>query len=120
MNQGTYYIAMVADANGLGSGGSSEIQAVQNSQRTACLNTASQNQTANEFTFDVAGQAKQCFEGLEVAWTGDSSGAPYNFTIVPLDQSFYAFDVAAEGGRSYINDWQMNLTMGQRFTVMMK
>ena len=102
------------------SGGSSEVQAVASSNSTSCLNTAAQNSTARDFSFDVSGTAAQCASGFELKWTGLTVDGPYNFTVIPLDQGLFPYDVLLDTELSYESDWTMNMTGGTRFTVMMK
>jgi hypothetical protein len=141
LNSGTNYIVVMSDAFGLGSGefpffpcslpnallraesragGASEIQQVAGSQSTACLNTASKNQTASQFSWSVSGQAKQCQTGFDVIWSATTADEPYNYTVLPLDQGFYPFDVALPSDGDYDSSWKLNLTAGTRFTVVMK
>lgn len=101
-------------------GGSSEVQIVASAPQTNCLNTAALNQTSKQFSFSVAGQAKQCKAGFEVLWDGSSEDAPYNFTVIPLDQSYYPFDVKVDESSGWTNDWVLNMTAGTRFTIVMK
>jgi len=101
-------------------GGSSQIRRVQVSSLTACLYTASSNDTDRNFGFSVSGVAEQCERGFELAWDGEKQYEPYNFTVVPLDQSFQPYDVPLENGRSSMSDWKLNMTSGARFTIMMK
>lgn len=101
-------------------GGSSQIRRVEVSGRTSCLYTASANQTDKAFGFSVSGVAEQCERGFELAWDGPRQYEPYNFTVVPLDQSFWPYDVILERGRSSMSDWKLNMTTGARFTIMMK
>jgi len=104
----------------LTTGGSSQVRRVQVSDQTDCLYTAQQNQTSLDFTFSLSGVAEQCERGFEMAWSGGREDGPYNFTVIPLDQSFYPFDVELEDGVRSMSDWTLNLTAGTRFTIMMK
>lgn len=120
LNYGTNYITMMSDAHGIGSGGTGEIQQTGSSPSTSCLNTVSENVTSQDFSFSVAGVAEQCNSGFQVSWNADSSLDPVNFTVLPLDQGFFPFDVRVDNSATYINSWTMNLTEGTRFSVMMK
>ena len=100
-------------------GGSSEVQFVQQSNDTSCLETASTNATEREFTFTVSGVAQQCNRGFELSWSGQESAGPYNFTVIPLDQKFFPYDVVIEDRVHSLSDWQLNMTEGSKFTVMM-
>ncbi|KAK4690066.1 CDP-diacylglycerol---serine O-phosphatidyltransferase, partial [Tremellales sp. Uapishka_1] len=111
------YVVVLSDATGFGSGGSSEIQATQTSNSTACLSTQSSNQTSLDFTFSVAGIAEQCQRGLELTWSGGEEDGPYNMTVVPCDQGFFPFDVVLDTTQRYETDWVMNMTSGSRFTL---
>nr|XP_031858479.1 uncharacterized protein CI109_006124 [Kwoniella shandongensis]KAA5525551.1 hypothetical protein CI109_006124 [Kwoniella shandongensis] len=119
LDEGQDYTVVMSDANGLGTGGSSEIQRVQPSNDTTCLDTASYNSTSLDFTFTVSGQAVQCERGFETSWTGGKEDGPYNFTVVPLDQGFNAYDVPLEEGVTSQSSWQLNMTAGSRFTILM-
>ena len=116
LGQGTPYAVLAGDGNGPFSGGSAEIQIVGASNRTACLNTVAKNATGQEFSFSVSGKASQCQDGFDIAYTGVNAD-PYNFTVVPLDQSIFPFDVPVSNG---FLDWTVNMTTGTRFTIMMK
>jgi hypothetical protein len=95
------------------------IQAVGYSRDTSCLYDYG-NSSNLDFTYTVSGVAQQCQRGFELAWTGGEERAPYNFTVIPCDQSFRPFDVVLEDGVTSMSDWKMNLTGGSNFTVMMK
>lgn len=120
MNAGTSYIVAMSDVTGLGSGGSSQIHRVSVSNQTDCLYTANQNASATDFRFTVSGVAEQCKRGFELGWSGSRQDGPYNFTVVPLDQSFKPFDVALKEDATSMSDWTLNITSGSRFTIMMK
>lgn len=113
-------MVVMSDATGTGAGGSSQIVRVQVSNMTDCLYTAPQNATNLDFTFSVSGIAEQCKRGFELAWSGGREYGPYNFTVVPLDQSFRPYDVALQKGVVSMSDWRLNMTERTRFTVMMK
>ncbi|WVQ74716.1 hypothetical protein IAR50_004320 [Cryptococcus sp. DSM 104548] len=131
VSDGYVYTIMMNDANGLGtaSGGTSEATIVQpflsSSNTTAlasqapCLKTASQNSTSLDFTFAIAGQTVQCADGLEIQWTGGAEMAPYNITIIPMDQRYLPWDITLERGTSWANQFLVNMTAGTRFTMMM-
>jgi hypothetical protein len=74
------------------------IQSVHAPNRTAvsCLASAPQNSTSKDFDFTLSGVPQQCATtpGLQIAMSGGVSDEPYNFTVVPLDQGFWAYDVA--------------------------
>lgn len=148
LNQGTNYVMLMSDGRGMGSGayrvmkpsgyctgpnskpssgtithvtgGTSNTQIVSSSRVTECLNTASSNQTDKEFGFSVAGVARQCETGFELSWDGTGQNAPYNFTVVPLQQGYYPFDVPISESTGWTRDWTVNMTQGMRFTVVMK
>ncbi|ORY35776.1 hypothetical protein BCR39DRAFT_568458 [Naematelia encephala] len=120
------YVVFMSDGHGLGTGedafrvilttgGLSEIQTVSASADSSCLNTASQNTTAQTFYFTVAGSAQQCMSGFELAWNLTAS----NFTVIPLDQKFDPYDVSLTTAVNNQYDWLVNLTSGSRFTIMM-
>jgi hypothetical protein len=111
---------MMSDAEGTGTGGSSEIVRVLVSNKTDCLYTANQNSTSLDFTFTISGIAEQCERGFEMSWSGGREYGPYNFTVIPLDQSFRPYDVELEKGVTSMSDWKLNMTSGTRFTIMMK
>lgn len=58
--------------------------------------------------------------GLDLSWTGGTDGQPYNFSVIPLDQSFFPYDVPLDNTNSYESNWVVNMTTGTRFTIMMK
>ncbi|WVQ82009.1 hypothetical protein IAT38_004137 [Cryptococcus sp. DSM 104549] len=119
MEAGQKYVEVMSDGTGLGTGGSSVVQVVPSSNSEACLATASHNQTATSFFFTVSGQAVECERGFETSWSGDQADGPYNMTIIPLDQSFKAYDVTLEPNVTSQSDWVMDLAAGSMFTVMM-
>lgn len=55
-----------------------------------------------------------------MTWSATASDEPYNFTVLPLDQSFYPFDVALPTDIDYESSWKLNLTAGTRFTIVLK
>ncbi|ODN76498.1 hypothetical protein L202_05164 [Cryptococcus amylolentus CBS 6039] len=137
---------MMSDANGIGTGGTSEASIVQpllNTTSTSpntttspspssCLRSASINATSLDFTFSLSGSAAQCQPGLEITWTGGSETAetaemaPYNYTLVPLDKGFMSWTVKVPGdgegeweGEGWLDDWVVNMTAGTRFTMIM-
>ena len=89
---------------------------------SGCVGSAPANQTGIEFSFQLAGQDEQCMAGFDLDWSaGSSQDGPYNFTVIPLDQSFMPYDVPLSSrGPEEESDWKLNLTAGSRFTVMMK
>lgn len=136
LRQGSTYVVFMGDANGVGTGaallclrqrvelicvgGTSEVQIVQASGSTECLNTAAANQTDNAFSFSVSGVAQQCETGFALAWNGARADGPYNATVIPLDQQWMPYDVTFDQTEYYEANWKLNLTTGSRFTVMMK
>ncbi|EIW66510.1 hypothetical protein M231_02312 [Tremella mesenterica] len=77
-----------------------------------------------DFSFSVSGQIESCStgsHGFEVSWDDEMGEGPYNMTILSLDASYPPFDVPLIGGRSTIGDdsWNVNMTTGTRFTIMM-
>ncbi|TYJ52081.1 hypothetical protein B9479_007316 [Cryptococcus floricola] len=120
----------MSDANGMGTGGTSEASIVQPmlsnttnttvlSSQAPCLRTASTNVTSLDFTFWLAGTTVQCAKGLEVQWSGGKEMEPYNITVVPLDQRYLPWDIRLASGVSWANQFVMNMTAGTRFTLMM-
>ncbi|ODO04489.1 hypothetical protein I350_05092 [Cryptococcus amylolentus CBS 6273] len=120
----------MSDANGMGTGGTSEASIVQPmlsnttnttllSSQAPCLRTASENVTSLDFTFWLAGTTVQCAKGLEVQWSGGKEMEPYNITVVPLDQRYLPWDISLATGVSWGNQFVMNMTAGTRFTLMM-
>lgn len=86
---------------------------------TSCLNTISANATNQQFSFSPAGRARQCLKGFDVSWGASPQDQPYNMSVIPLDQGFYPYEVdLANGG--FDGDWQVNMTAGTRFTIMLK
>lgn len=96
------------------------IQTVNPSNNTLCLASKSANQSSLDFTFTVSGQAKQCQAGFETSWTGGQEDGPYNMTVVPLDASFYPFDVPLDETLRHQSSWVVNVTKGSKFTLSMK
>jgi hypothetical protein len=92
---------------------------VQGYGESACLNTAERNQT--QMTWSVETFQKnivQCKPSFPIDWsqTVDSGQAPFNMTVISLDQSFDPFDV--DFGRNSSVDWLVNLKAGTDFTIM--
>ncbi|WRT65763.1 uncharacterized protein IL334_002712 [Kwoniella shivajii] len=116
---GVNYVVQMGDANGISTGGSSEVQTVQAANDSTCLSTASSYSASLDFTFTVSGQAVQCERGFELSWTGGLEYGPYNFTAVAMDQSFNAFDVPLEKGVTSESDWVLDIPADSRFVVMM-
>lgn len=40
-------------------------------------------------------------------------------SVIPMDQGFYPYDVELAAG-GWDGDWQVNMTAGTRFTLMLK
>ena len=55
-----------------------------------------------------------------MSWSGGTEDGPYNFTVIPLDQGLFPFDVPLERGVKSMSDWMLNMTAGTRFTITMK
>jgi hypothetical protein len=106
---------------GMGSGNTNpaEIKVQGSSTDSSCLSGGA-NQTSNDFTFNVSGVAQQCETGFDVSLVGGGRDPPYNFTVVPLDQSFFPFDVLLNNTSGTESNWVLNLTAGSRFTIMLK
>ncbi|ODN86601.1 hypothetical protein L198_07296 [Cryptococcus wingfieldii CBS 7118] len=140
ISNGYIYTVMMSDANGIGTGGTSEAFIVQpmlsnttNTTNTttspspspsSCLRSASLNSTSLDFTFTLSGSLSQCSPGLEIAWTGGEEMGPYNYTLVPLDRGFMGWTVKVPGsgeggGEGWLDDWVVNMTAGTRFTMIM-
>lgn len=134
------YVIWMSDATGVGTGGSSvvsqgrtrcgsefqsdhcESQAmtVNGYGEDACLNTASRNQTDMTFsveTFDS--NIVQCKRSFRMDWeqTVANAVAPFNMSVISLDQTFDPFNV--DFGSNSSVDWLVNLKAGSRFTFMM-
>ncbi|WVW80231.1 hypothetical protein I302_102209 [Kwoniella bestiolae CBS 10118] len=116
---GVNYVVVMSDANGLATGGSSEVQTVQPSNDTSCLTWAGSRSESLDFTFTVSGQAVQCQRGFELSWSGGLEYGPYNFTVIAMDQSFNAYDVTLEKGVTSQSDWVLDIPAKSRFIVMM-
>ncbi|WWC87952.1 uncharacterized protein L201_002852 [Kwoniella dendrophila CBS 6074] len=116
---GVNYVVMVSDADGLGTGGSSEIQTVQPANDSSCLTWASSRSASLDFTFTVSGQAVQCQRGFELSWSGGLEYGPYNFTVIAMDQSFNPYDVTLEKGVTSQSDWVLDIPYQSRFLIMM-
>ncbi|ODO04491.1 hypothetical protein I350_05094 [Cryptococcus amylolentus CBS 6273] len=131
VSDGYAYTIMMSDANGIGSGGTTEISIVQpmlsnpNSNTTLlssqapCLRNASENSVSLDFTFSVSGQVAQCATGLEVEWTGGKEMEPYNISVIPMVQGYLPWEIAVEKGASWANQFLVNMTAGSRFTLIM-
>ncbi|TYJ52080.1 hypothetical protein B9479_007315 [Cryptococcus floricola] len=131
VSDGYAYTIMMSDANGIGSGGTTETSIVEpmlsspNSNTTLlssqapCLRNASENSTSLDFTFSVSGQVAQCATGLELEWTGGKEMEPYNISVIPMDQGYLPWEIAVEKGTSWANQFLVNMTAGSRFTLMM-
>ncbi|OCF56493.1 hypothetical protein L486_05343 [Kwoniella mangroviensis CBS 10435] len=116
---GVNYVVVMSDANGLATGGSSEVQTVQPANDTSCLSWASSRSESLDFTFTVSGQAVQCQRGFEMSWSGGLEYGPYNFTVIAMDQSFNAYDVTLEKGVTSQSDWVLDIPANSRFIIMM-
>ncbi|WVQ74718.1 hypothetical protein IAR50_004322 [Cryptococcus sp. DSM 104548] len=127
VGNGYVYTVMMNDANGIGTGGTSEAAVVQpintttspSPSPTSCLRTAALNTTSLDFTFNLAGSCSQCAPGLEMSWTGGSEMEPYNYTLIPLDQGFLPWTVTIPEGETWRDYWRVNMTSGTRFTMIM-
>jgi hypothetical protein len=87
---------------------------------SACLSTASRNQTNMPFsveTFDS--NIIQCKKSFRLDWSQTAANGvpPFNMTVISLDQKFDPFNV--DFGNQSMVDWQVNLKAGSRFTFMM-
>ena len=99
------------------------LQIVQPSSNTSCFPGAAP--VKKDFDFQVYGDVAQCQQTFGIAWTTSPGLAPYTCTIVPLDASYNPWQVLltdnSDGGSSNASQlWQVNMTSGTRFTIMMK
>ena len=101
-----------------GTGGSSILQVTQ--PGSSCELSDSANHTAQSFSFNASGSLAQCSTSFNLDWDYSADNAPYNVSIVPLDQSFRPFTVRmSDRSRGNIN-WIINLQAGINFTIMFK
>ena len=75
-----------------------------------------------DFTFTVAGSTAMCEDDFEISWVDTLGTGPYNFTVLPLDSSTSPWDQPLTGGGTTTgaSGWNVNMTTGTRFTIMMK
>lgn len=100
-------------------GGSSVIQVTQPGSST-CELSGSSNHTTQTFSFNASGTAAQCSDNFHLDWDYSQDQAPYNVSIVPLDQSFRSFSVRMSSRAEGSSNWVVNLQAGIKFTVMFK
>ena len=92
---------------------------VQGYGESACLNTAERNQTQMTWSVETfQDNIVQCKPSFPLDWsqTVQTGQAPFNMTVISLDQSFDPYDV--DFGSNSTADWVVNLEAGSDFTVM--
>lgn len=92
---------------------------VQGYGESSCLNTADRNQTQMTWSVETFQRnIVQCKASFPMDWsqTVENGQAPFNMTVISLDQSFDPFDV--DFGSNSSVDWQVNLKAGSEFTIM--
>jgi len=100
-------------------GGSSILQVTQPGS-SSCELLNSSNHTAQSFSFVASGSLAQCSNSFNLAWDYSADNAPYNVSIVPLDQSFRPFTVRMSDRAQGDINWRINLQAGINFTIMFK
>lgn len=94
-----------------------------NGTRAFCSGTLSTRRTDLATYVTLGGTIRQCdsFKGYMTS-SGGRPGIDYNFTVMPLDQSFTAFDVDIdpEEESKGIWNWVVGMTQGMKFTIMFK
>jgi hypothetical protein len=89
---------------------------------SACLDQASLSRNQTEMSFSVetpSANIIQCKRSFRMDWdqTVANAVAPFNMTVISLDQTFDPFNV--DFGSLSSVDWLVNLKAGSRFTFMM-
>ena len=100
-------------------GGSSVLQVTQPGS-SSCELSNSANHTAQSFSFNASGLLAQCSTSFNLDWDYSADNAPYNVSIVPLDQSFRPFTVRMSNRSQGNINWIINLQAGINFTIMFK
>jgi hypothetical protein len=111
-------IALLSSAADVAAGGVSPIQQV-GAGPSDCLSSASFNLTQQLFSFNVSGSTGECDGNFRLTWDGTPNQGPYNVSIIPLDGGYAPWVIPLQSGAQYY-DWQVNLTAGSYFTVMVK
>lgn len=99
-------------------GGVSPVQQV-GAGPSDCLSSASFNLTQQLFSFNASGSTGECDGNFRLIWDGTPNQGPYNVSIIPLDGGYAPWVIPLQSGSQHY-DWQVNLTAGSYFTVMMK
>ena len=96
------------------------IQVVQPSNSSDCLQAATP--AGDDFQFQAYGSAEECAQSFGITWTETAGVGPWYFTVVPVDGSYTPWNVLmADAGSTTTNVfWQVNMTTGTRFTLVMK
>jgi hypothetical protein len=97
-----------------------EIQMAGSGPNSACLDSVLAH--SKDFTFTVSGSTAMCESNFQISYVDTLGNGPHNFTVLPLDASTGPWDQPLVGGASYDgpSSWNVNMTTGTRFTIMLK
>lgn len=97
-----------------------EVQMVGSGATSNCLENVLSH--SKDFTFTVAGSTAMCEDDFLISWQDTLGNGPHNFTVLPLDSSTGPWDQPLTGGGTTTgaSGWNVNMTTGTRFTIMMK
>jgi len=97
-----------------------EIQMSGSGPNSNCLDSVIA--LTQDFTFTVAGSTAMCEDDFEISWVDTLGNGPHHFTVLPLDSSTNPWDQPLTGGGTTTgaSGWNVNMTIGTRFTIMMK
>jgi hypothetical protein len=124
LSEGTRYTLLVLDGANNYSNSTllRTVGARTNGTRNTCSGAASTSRTPLGHYILLGGSLSQCslFKGYFSGYK--SRAASFNFTILPLDQSFTAFDVDVNAQEEVagIWNWTVALAESMRFSIMLK
>ncbi|KAF6764381.1 hypothetical protein DFP72DRAFT_1163350 [Ephemerocybe angulata] len=112
--ENTKFVAVVSDASGFGSGGTSVAANVAPSDDATCFDSSKSVQPQWYFSILPANQIVQCFT-TRIFWTpSDVQGTPHFVGVIPGGQSFSIPQgtLSTQTGQGTGFDWKANLRTG--------
>jgi hypothetical protein len=97
-------------------GGASPLQEVQTGPQ-GCYEGNS-NTSAKVFSFNVSRSTAEC-DSLRLSWANPAIKGPYWLNVIPLDGTYTPWGIQMSTTNNYY-DFQVNMSAGTDFTVMLR
>jgi hypothetical protein len=97
-------------------GGASPLQEVQTGPQ-GCYEGNS-NTSLKVFSFNVSGSTAEC-DNLRLSWQNPAINGPYWLNVIPLDGTYTPWGIQMSTTNNYY-DFQVNMSAGTYFTVMLR